>query len=169
MDTNDILDEEICAKIEAHFSPHFSFEHDVRFAGERLVFMAQMHSRQQRALMGFKMDGMGPQASEFMFAFKEDVFDVACLARMDALLGEAMRTYGKSNPDQAYTFLSVIVIAGSIDSQAETKLKKSKGVTSNLGRKGGWTATRAVVIGTDKRVIGNRDSKEFKSLLQKLL
>ena len=161
---------ETLEKIIAHYTPYFVFEHNVQFAGEQLALVAQMHNQQQGAIMGFRISQMGPQASEYIFVLREDVFDSTCFARVEALLSEAQREYVKPDPNQAYTILSAIILASCIDAQAEAALKRHKPRGSDKGLNGmGWSFARIAVVGQEGRVISDRNGTDLCALMQRAL
>lgn len=154
-------------KLIAHYSESFELSYDVDIAGITVPVVAGMRHRGQLSIMGFATGKTGPEACEHVFMLEIESFDDAMLKIITALLTQAESEYVKPGKNHAYTFLSVVALAGDIQKSAADLLKKYK-YRRDYG-KNGWVMSRVAVLQESGASFCSRDGSDFKKMILKII
>lgn len=154
-------------KLIAHYSENFELSYDVDIAGLTVPAVASLRHRGEMSILGFSTGKEGPEACEHVFMLETGIFDDTLLKTITGLLQEAEREYVKPDKDHAYTFLSIVVIAGEIQKTTADMLRKFK-YRRNYG-KYGWVMSRVAVLHENGTSFCNKDGLDFKKLILKII
>lgn len=157
-------------RLLAYYSSYFDIYRDKDLLGSRIPALAEFHSRTEKYILVKKANIWAMESHEYLFFFLEpDLTDIRLL-EISSLLIRAEKELVKPHSEHMYTYISGIILTEGIHELLPALIRKIKFRKSYKFSIHGWCQLRLTVMDVAySRVWANRDGKELKKSLRKLL